>query len=187
MGEGAGFSRLMVLFVQNWWLEVADMNTWSLPADSWSCLLKIDDWKSQTWTRDRCHFMSASLGLWLHEQGRHVCHKCLLRHEPIFLCSSLVKSETTWPHPEEFRAEAEIVFKLHKYWQNRSKTRKRLKEHFLIGRNRTKGANFRGSPLFQASYNSTTENSSTNLSCVSLMLGSWREEKGTRLFLPPAF
>ena len=31
--------------------------------------------------------------------------------------------------------------------EKRSKTRKRLKEHFLIGRNRTKHANFLGSPL----------------------------------------
>ena len=35
---------------------------------------------------------------------------------------------------------------------------KRLKERFLIRRNRTKRANFRGNPLFQATYN-TTENS----------------------------
>ena len=40
---------------------------------------------------------------------------------------------------------------------SRSKTHKRLKEHFLIGRNKTKSANFRGSPLFQATYNIKTE------------------------------
>ena len=39
-----------------------------------------------------------------------------------------------------------------------SKTHKRLKECFLIKLNRTKCANFRGNPLFQAIYN-TTENS----------------------------
>ena len=39
------------------------------------------------------------------------------------------------------------------------KTHKRLKERFLIRRNRTKRANFRGNPLFQATYNNTTENS----------------------------
>ena len=39
-----------------------------------------------------------------------------------------------------------------------SKTHKRLKERFLIRRNRTKRANFRCNPLFQATYN-TTENS----------------------------
>ena len=38
-------------------------------------------------------------------------------------------------------------------------THKRLKERLLIGRNRTKRAHFRGKPLFQATYNSTTENS----------------------------
>ena len=36
--------------------------------------------------------------------------------------------------------------------KKRSKTRKRLKERFLIRRNRTKRANFRGSPLFQDTY-----------------------------------
>ena len=34
--------------------------------------------------------------------------------------------------------------------QHRSKTRKRLKERFLIRRNRTKRANFRGNPLFSS-------------------------------------
>ena len=46
---------------------------------------------------------------------------------------------------------------------SRSKTRKRLKERFLIRRNRTKRANCRCNHLFQATYN-TTENISTNLS-----------------------
>ena len=41
----------------------------------------------------------------------------------------------------------------------RSKTHKRLKERFLIRRNRTKRENYRGKPLFQATYNNTTENS----------------------------
>ena len=41
---------------------------------------------------------------------------------------------------------------------NRSKTLKRLKERFLIRRNRTKRANFRCKRLFQAT-NNTTENS----------------------------
>ena len=65
--------------------------------------------------------------------------------------------------------------------EKRSKTHKRLKERFLIRRNRTKSANFKGKPLFQATYNNTTENTETNLSCVRLMLGGWREEKGMRL------
>ena len=43
----------------------------------------------------------------------------------------------------------------------RSKTHKRLKERFLIRRNRTKRANFLCNHLFQATYN-TTQNSSTN-------------------------
>ena len=61
------------------------------------------------------------------------------------------------------------------------RTHKSLKERVSIRRNRTKRANFRGSPLLQATYNNKTENSLTNLSCVTLMLGGWREEKGTRL------
>ena len=40
----------------------------------------------------------------------------------------------------------------------RSKTHKRLNEHFLIGGNRTKHAHFWGSPLFQATYNIKTNN-----------------------------
>ena len=39
----------------------------------------------------------------------------------------------------------------------RFKTHKRLKECFLIRWNRTKCANFPGSPLFQARYNNTTD------------------------------
>ena len=41
----------------------------------------------------------------------------------------------------------------------RLKSYKRLKECHLIRRNRTKRAKFRGKPLFQATYNNTTENS----------------------------
>ena len=43
-----------------------------------------------------------------------------------------------------------------------TKTHKRLKERFLIGRNRTKRANFRGSPLFQATYDMKTEKQTIN-------------------------
>ena len=46
--------------------------------------------------------------------------------------------------------------------EKRSKTHKRLKECFLIGRNRTKHANFWGSPLFQATYNMKTEKQTIN-------------------------
>ena len=47
--------------------------------------------------------------------------------------------------------------------ESRSKTHKKLKERFLIRRNRTKHANFRCNHLFQVTYN-TTENSQMNLS-----------------------
>ena len=44
----------------------------------------------------------------------------------------------------------------------RSKTHKRLKERFLTGRNRSKRANVRGSPLFQATFNTKTEKQTIN-------------------------
>ena len=68
-----------------------------------------------------------------------------------------------------------------------SKIQTRLKERFLIGRNRTKRANFRGSPLFQATYNMKTEKKTTTkkqlmqLILCQLDVGGWRKEKGTRL------
>ena len=43
-----------------------------------------------------------------------------------------------------------------------SKTHKRLEERFLIGRNRTKRANFRGSPLFQATYKKQQQTNKKN-------------------------
>ena len=46
--------------------------------------------------------------------------------------------------------------------KKRSKTHKRLKERSLIGRNRTKRANFRGSHLFQATYDIKTEEQTIN-------------------------
>ena len=57
---------------------------------------------------------------------------------------------------------------------------KKLKERFLIGRNRTKRANFRGSPLFQATYNNDKKQKNKQLiqliSC-QLDVGGWRKEK----------
>ena len=52
------------------------------------------------------------------------------------------------------------------FWKKIAETHKRLKERFLTGWNSTKRANFRWSPLFQATYNIKTENE-FNLSCVS--------------------
>ena len=59
----------------------------------------------------------------------------------------------------------------------RSKTHKRLKERFLTGRNRSKRANVRGSPLFQATFNTKTEKQTIN----STYLAS--EGKGMFVFL----
>ena len=57
-------------------------------------------------------------------------------------------------------------------------TCKRLKERFLIGSNRTKRANFRGSPLFQATYNIKTEKQTTDTTyLVSVGCGRLAEGK----------
>ena len=63
--------------------------------------------------------------------------------------------------------------------KKKSKIDKRLKQSFLFRRNRTKRANFRGSPLFQSTYNNKTEKqtiSSTYL--VSVGCGRLAEGKG---------
>ena len=55
---------------------------------------------------------------------------------------------------------------------SRPKTHKRLKEHFLMRRNRTKRANFGRSPLFQATYNNkktTIEKQTINLTYLVLV------------------
>ena len=69
--------------------------------------------------------------------------------------------------------------------EKRFKTRKRLKERFLIRRNRTKRAHFWGKPLFQATYNIKTEEKKkkkkNQLILRQLDVGGWRKEKGTRL------
>ena len=59
------------------------------------------------------------------------------------------------------------------------KTNKRLKEHFLIGRNRTKRAHFPGSPLFQATYNIKTEEKKTINSTYLVSVGCGRLAEGT--------
>ena len=74
------------------------------------------------------------------------------------------------------------------FWRKKkSKTHKRLKERFLIGRNRTKRANFRGSPLFQATYNikkkkqqqkTKTKKQLIQLILCQLDVGGWRKERG---------
>ena len=51
------------------------------------------------------------------------------------------------------KSQTELTASVLKKRKKRSKTQKSLKERFLIGRNRTKRANFRRSPLFQATYN----------------------------------
>ena len=62
----------------------------------------------------------------------------------------------------------------------RSKTHERLKERLLIERNRTKRAHFRGSPLFQATYDIKTEEKKTmnSTDLVSVGCGRLAEGKG---------
>ena len=82
---------------------------------------------------------------------------------PIFLVSGwwterpvpLVRWEirelyTTAVHTLKIHTPCQILYSLS--FGSRSKTHKRLKERFLIRWNRTKRANFRGKPLFQARY-----------------------------------
>ena len=59
-----------------------------------------------------------------------------------------------------------------------SKTHKRLKELFLIGRNRIKRANFRGIPIFQATYNIKTEKQTIQLILCQLDARRRVEGKG---------
>ena len=61
--------------------------------------------------------------------------------------SALPRSDMTYEVTEFFlKSETELTAK---FMKKRSKTYKRLKEHFVIGRNRTKRANFRGNPFFK--------------------------------------
>ena len=63
-----------------------------------------------------------------------------------------------------------------------SKTRERLKERFLVRRNRTKRANFRGSPLFKQRTKQQQKNKQLiQLTSCPLDVGGWRKERGTRL------
>ena len=64
-------------------------------------------------------------------------------------------------------------------------THKRLKERFLIRQNRTKRANFRGSPLFQATYNIKTEKKPQLIQLIlcHLGVGGWRNDWKKKDFL----
>ena len=58
--------------------------------------------------------------------------------------------------------------------EKRSKTHQRLTELFLIRRNRTKRENFRGNPLFQATYNDTSTLSSMTINVCSVLWDGWQ-------------
>ena len=68
--------------------------------------------------------------------------------------------------------------------KKKSKTHKRLKERFLIRRNRTKRGIFEESLFFNL--RTTIQQKTGKPTCVRLMLGSWREEKAVFLLLFPA-
>ena len=77
----------------------------------------------------------------------------------------------TNPPTTQFVQQAEEV-------QNTQEIKRTL---LLIGQNRTKRVNFRGSPLFQATYNIKTENKQLfQLILCQLDVGGWQKEKGTR-------
>ena len=70
---------------------------------------------------------------------------------------------------------------LPEFWKKRSKTHKRLNGCFLTGRNRTNRANFRGSYLFEATYNIKIENQTIQPILCQLDVGGWWKEEGMRL------
>ena len=63
--------------------------------------------------------------------------------------------------------------------EKRSKTHKELKERFFSRRNRTKRANFRGSLLFQATYNIKTDKQTIN-STYLVSVGCGRLPEGKK-------
>ena len=62
-----------------------------------------------------------------------------------------------------------------------TQTHKRLKERFLVGRNRTKRAHFRGTPFFKlrTAQNQKNQQQLNQLILCQLDVGGWRKEKGT--------
>ena len=59
------------------------------------------------------------------------------------------------------------------FWKIRSKTHERLKERLLIRQNGIKRANFRGSPLFQATYNNKKQKTNNSTYLVSVGTPCW--------------
>ena len=102
-------------------------------------------------------------------------HRCMnfLQFEFPLRCCLLAAAMSSRPFPSALGPAGGAVPRMQKFWSSlcrdfrpvngflflRSKTQKRLKERFLMRRNKTKRAKFRGNPLFQATYNYTTENS----------------------------
>ena len=64
----------------------------TVSVDLSSCLVKIDDWKSQKHDLEYWHFLLSSLYQWRNKQGRSAWEHHQIRHGTIFLCSPLVNS-----------------------------------------------------------------------------------------------
>ena len=82
------------------------------------------------------------------------------------------------------KSETELTASVLK--KKKSKTHKRLKEHFLISQNRTKCANIRGSPLFQATYNRKQLNQLILCQFDAKGPFLFHVRQSHALFLPPA-
>ena len=82
--------------------------------------------------------------------------------------TELKKSNQIWNRVDRQRSEKRIQTQIQK-----------KKKSFLIGRNRTKRANFPESPLFQAVYNMKNKQTNNwfNLSCVGWMLEAGRRKR----------
>ena len=91
-----------------------------------------------------------------------------LRHLNVVCCLDDAALILKYSNNNNNKSETELTASVLKQKeQERPKTHKRSKERFLTGRNRTKRANFRGSPLFQATNNIKTEKQTINSTCVS--------------------
>ena len=69
--------------------------------DSWSCLLLTNVWKSQKHDQESHHFDPSSLCKLHQEQGWHTTWpKHQRHHKQTLICSSVVKSRSTWTCPK---------------------------------------------------------------------------------------
>ena len=130
------------------------------------------------------HFFQESrwpIPQWLHPRGHSLRLWCLAR---IFVCLSFCLSVCPPVCLFFVCVFCQDYFSCSDVWRakERPKTYKRLKERFLIGRNRTKRASFGGSPLFQATYNVKTFFFKTINSTYLVSVGCGRLAEGIGWF-----